>query len=147
MKLAKPSRGFTLIELLVVIAIAGILAAVALPAYSDYVKRGKIPEATNNLSSMSVKLEQYFQDQHTYVGGCAAAGTGTVADLPSNDDFTYSCSNLTTSTYTVTATGSGTMSGFTYTINQSNTKATSSVPSGWTLPASNCWVTKKGGVC
>ncbi|MDO9064643.1 MAG: type IV pilin protein [Sulfuricella sp.] len=142
----KAQNGFTLVELMIVVAIVGILAAVAMPAYTDYVTRGKLAEASTELASMRVKLEQYFQDNRTYVGACSA---GTVAPLPTGKYFTYACA-LAASTFTVTATGvaaQGT-SGFSYTINQDNTKTTASVPSGWALPSPNtCWVTKKGGVC
>lgn len=138
------AKGFTLMELMVTVAIIGILAAVALPAYTDYVKRGRIPQATNNLSSVRVKLEQYFQDNRTYVGACAS---GTVAPLPPADDFTYTCPTLTATTFVVQAQGSGTMSGFTYTINELNAKATTAVPSGWGTAPISCWVTKKGGAC
>lgn len=130
--------GFTLLELMVVVAIVGILAAVALPAYTDYVKRGRIPQATNNLASMRVKLEQYFQDNRTYVGACAA---GTVAPLPAADNFTYTCPTLSATAFTVQAQGSGTMAGFTYTINESNAKVTTDVPSGWGTAPISCWVT------
>lgn len=137
-------KGFTLLELMVTVAIIGILAAVALPAYTDYVKRGRIPQATNNLSAMRVKLEQYFQDNRTYVGACA---DGTVAPLPQADNFTYTCPTLTATTYVVQATGSGTMAGFTYTINELNAKATTAVPTGWGTVPKTCWVTKKDGSC
>jgi len=145
MSLARQS-GFTLVEMMITVAIAAILAAVALPAYSDYVKRGRISQATNNLSAMRVKLEQYFQDNRTYVGACAS---GTVAALPAADDFTYSCPVLTATTFTVQATGvtSKSMNGFTYTIDQANAKATTAVPSGWGTAPVSCWVVKKGGVC
>ena len=138
--------GFTLIEMMITVAIAAILAAVAVPAYSDYVKRSRISQATNNLASMRVKLEQFYQDNRTFVGACAA---GTVAPLPPTDDFTYSCPTLTATTYTIQAAGvtTGTMNGFTYTIDQSNNKATTALPSGWGTVPVGCWVIKKGGAC
>ena len=139
------NRGFTLVELLVVVAVIGILAAIAVPQYSDHVMRSKIAEATATLSEHRVRMEQYFQDNRTYVGACAA---GTVAPTPTGRYFTYACSNLAATTYTVTATGvaSQGMNGFVYTINQANARATTGVPTGWTTNT-NCWVTKKGGVC
>jgi len=72
-------HGFTLIELMITIAIIGILSAIALPAYNEYVIRGKIVEATATLAGHRVKMEQFFQDNRTYVGACAA---GTVATTP-----------------------------------------------------------------
>jgi type IV pilus assembly protein PilE len=143
------SRGFTIIEVMIVVVIVAILAAVAIPQYSDYMTRSKIQEATSTLLSQRVKLEQFYQDQRTYVGACAA---GTVAPLPSGlKYFTITCGNLTATTYTITATGGlggeQSMNGFVFTINEGNTRATTAVPTGWTLPATNCWVTKKGGNC
>jgi len=136
------SSGFTLIELMVTIAIAAILAAVALPSYSDYVTRGKIPDATSNLAAKRVQMEQYFQDNHTYAGASACN-----SDATSSKYFTFDCSVAgTATTYTLRATGTGSMAGFVYTVDQSNTKATTGVPSGWTTNES-CWVTRKDGSC
>lgn len=141
-----PHSGFTLIELMVTVAIAAILAAVALPSYTDYVKRGRISQATNQLASMRVKLEQFFQDNRTFEGACKS---GTVAALPDDDDFAYSCPTLSNTEFTVQAKGlaSGPMAGFTYTIDHDNKKTTTAIPSGWGTAPVNCWVTKKGGAC
>jgi prepilin-type N-terminal cleavage/methylation domain-containing protein len=137
----KPQNGFTLIELMIVVVIASILAAIAVPAYTNYSIRGKIPDATSNLAAMRVEMEQYFQDNHTYVGGCPSA---------SSDYFNFSCTGITSTTYEIDAVGTGSMAGFTYTINESNSKSTSIVapaPSDWISSASGCWITKQGGAC
>ena len=143
------SRGFTIIEVMIVVVIVAILAAVAIPNYTAYVTRSKIAEATSTLLAQRVKMEQFFQDQRTYTGACAA---GTVAPLPTGlKYFTISCGNLSNSTYTITATGGtagdGSMNGFSYTIDQGNNRVTVAVPAGWSLPAGNCWVTKQNGQC
>lgn len=136
--------GFTLIEVMITVAIIGILAAIALPSYSDYVRRGRITEAVAGLSDMRVKMEQFFQDNRTYAGACVA---GTVAALPANTpQFSFTCPTTTASAYTVLATGAGTMAGFSYSIDQSNVRTTVTLPTGWTVTA-GCWVLKKDGTC
>ena len=145
----KTARGFSLIELMIVVAIVGILAAVAIPSYVDYLARGKITEASSNLMAMRTKLEQYYQDNRTYAGACAS---GTSVPIPSGlKYFTITCPTLSSTAYTVTATGGVTggdqsMAGFTYTINQTNTKATTIASpantSKWGTGNTSCWVVK-----
>ncbi|MBS3936111.1 MAG: prepilin-type N-terminal cleavage/methylation domain-containing protein [Sulfuritalea sp.] len=138
-------QGFTLIEVMITVAIIAILAALALPAYNDYILRGRLAEAHGELVAMRVRLETYFLDNRTYVGACAA---GTVAPLPAAGRFAYSCPNLTAATYVVQADGVAAQGtgGFTYTIDQNNVRATTAVPAGWTADAT-CWVVKRGGAC
>jgi type IV pilus assembly protein PilE len=143
-------KGFSLIELMIVVVIVAILAAVALPAYSNYSMRGKIPDATSNLAQMRVKMEQSYQDTipHSYVNGSANCNANPYA----TQYYTFSCSSLDgyASTYTITATGAGTMAGFTYTIDQGNNKTStvaSPASSNWQSATQTCWITKPGGVC
>ncbi len=138
----KLEKGLTLIELLVAVTVAAILTAIAVPRYADHVLRGKVVEASNNLSEMRVRLEQYFQDNRTYTGvPCTAPGGARY--------FAYSCPTVTATTYTIRAdgvAGEGT-GGLAYTIDQGNARATVSVPTGWSGAGSACWVVKKGGTC
>jgi type IV pilus assembly protein PilE len=140
----KNSQGFTLIELMIVVAVIGVLAAIAIPNYTEYVMRSRITGATSALSDMGVKMEQYFQDNRTYVGSCTA---GTVAPpLTNTATFTFTCPTRTATTFDVLATGTGSMADFKFHVTQSGT-STETVPSGWSGAGSACWVTSKGGGC
>lgn len=139
--------GFSLIELMTVLAIIGVLAGIAIPNYTEYVIKSKLVEAVAPLSDMRVKMERHFQDNRTYVGACVA---GTQAPLPADTaNFGFSCpvANLTATTYRVVATGIGSMSGFILSIDEANIRRTEGVATGWTFPATNCWVRTKGGGC
>jgi type IV pilus assembly protein PilE len=134
------SKGFTLIELMITVAVIAFLAAIAYPSYTAYVTRGKLAEGTSALSDGRVRMEQFFQDNRTYVGGPAPAATA---------NFTFAVTNPGTpaaNSYTITATGINGAAGFVYTINQNNVKATTAAPSGWGT-STTCWVSKKGGGC
>ena len=145
--------GFTLIEVMITVAVVAILASVALPSYLDYVTRSRLVEAKTSLVDMRTRLEQFFLDNRTYPTSCIAAGVAPTAvqiNLPAGAKFfTVTCDNLTAATYTVTATGTGSMLGFVFTVNETNARATTGVKSGWTLAPNPkpCWVSRKSGDC
>ena len=56
-------KGFTLIELMIVVAIIGILAAVAIPAYSDYTARAQVSEAMSLASGLKTPLVEFVADK------------------------------------------------------------------------------------
>jgi type IV pilus assembly protein PilE len=154
--MARSQRGFTLIEIMVVVAIIGILAAIAIPNYRDYVTRSKITEAFAGLADARNKMEQYFQDNRSYpTGGCVVQGKAPSSSqivVQAAQNFDITCGTPTATTYTVSADGKDSMVGFTYTINEQNTKTSAFTGSGasygYTAASPNtCWVIRKGAQC
>ena len=142
--------GFTLIELMIAVAIVGIIAAVAYPQYTSYVQRSRLAEATGNLSTTRVRLEQVFQERRNY-GSTAADCSASGVVLPTGDFFDYSCtwgSSSSSQSFLLTATGktSANMAGFTFTVDQNNLQRTTAFPGAGGLPT-NCWLRRQGQTC
>lgn len=70
------NQGFTLIEVMVAVAVLGIIIAVAYPAYTAFLERGRRSEATEALQNLSTRQEQFYNDNKFYAGDLATLGAG-----------------------------------------------------------------------
>lgn len=139
-------RGFTLVEVMIVVAIIAILAAVAVPAYRDYVLRGRLVDATTALSTFRAEMERHYQENRTYqTSGAFTSPCGRTAAQRTVGTFVISCPTLTDNTYRLLATGSGATSGYTFSVTDADVRS-STAPSGWGNGAT-CWVLKRGQTC
>ncbi len=87
-------QGFTLIELMIVVAIIGILAAVAIPQYQNYVINSKISAAASNVSSIELAMANDYQSNGTFPSAAQLTNEGFNITNPANGD-----------TITITASG------------------------------------------
>jgi type IV pilus assembly protein PilA len=78
----KTQKGFTLIELMIVVAIIGILAAIAIPAYQDYIARAQVSDAVQLLGGLKTPLAEFYSDKGTWPGSI-------ITDLGANTSGKY----------------------------------------------------------
>jgi prepilin-type N-terminal cleavage/methylation domain-containing protein len=135
------SRGFTIIEIMIGVAIVAILGAVALPQYRSFVATSKVPAGLDALSSVSTRMEQYYQDRGNY-GNNGTCGNGMVMPTPSNYDQVtcalQAVNGVAGQGFKATVNGSaaGGLGGYTYSVDYRGRRATEAHPKG---ANANCW--------
>jgi len=133
----KKNQGFTLIELMVTVAIVAILAAIAVPMYTDYITRAQLVPGHTALNGGRVIMEQYYQDNRGY--DCKKA------PLPAVEKFKMTCDQANDQVFKLTVTGTeGRVKDFAMTIDQTGARATTAAATGWMPSPATCFVTRKG---
>ncbi len=157
------TKGFTLIELMITVAVLGILAAVALPSYTQYIARGHRAEAQAALLRGQQWMERHFAENNSYsanAGGTATDGTsGTFitnsgvtrvpADTGVAQRYAITITAVTATSYTLTATRQGSMANDrcgNYTVNNLGVRSVASFASSYGTGATgaaaavrDCW--------
>ncbi|MBA1226862.1 pilin [Stutzerimonas stutzeri] len=128
---SQTQKGFTLIELMIVVAIIGILAAVAIPAYQDYITRGQVTEAVNLAGGLKSPLAEYGADKNAWPTGLVGPTvTPSAGQLNATLIGKYS---------TVTSTISGTYPAGTVTVTMTTGKASGSSLNLHTANGGSTW--------
>jgi type IV pilus assembly protein PilA len=108
-RVSRGSKGFTLIELLIVVAIIGILAAIAIPAYSGYTAKAKMAGVVHSMGAIKNAVLAYYTESGGVPAEATAALIGTTFGVDVSTQYaTYAVSNTGVITATVTGISSDT---------------------------------------
>ena len=132
----KVQKGFTLIELMIVVAIIGILAAVAIPAYQDYIARAQVSEAVTLLGGAKTPMSEFYADNGRW--------PATLASVVPNTSGAYVQSIAITEN--AGATGQGTTLTATFKATGVNSNIASTTLTMTTDTGGNTWTCEAGTI-
>jgi type IV pilus assembly protein PilE len=101
----KRTGAFTIIELMIVLIIIALLVALAYPSFIDYVRKAKRGEAQQLLLNWAINQEIWRSNNPCYETACGSGVSG--AEAPTNDHYGFAASDLSATTYTLTANAVG----------------------------------------
>ncbi len=107
MNMQKVQKGFTLIELMIVVAIIGILAAIAIPQYQNYVENAKLSAAASTIASMETAMANDYQTNGAFPDAAQLTTEGTNVPIVNNGVVTVTGGTTGVITYTFNAKLSG----------------------------------------
>jgi len=117
-------QGFTLIELMIVVAIIGILAAIAIPAYQDYITRAKWGDEVSSIAALKLAVSECLSDNAGTVGNCDTLAETTPYGISQAPDSKYGAvTTLTGTTAAILITGSAELGSCNFTFTPTTTMA------------------------
>ncbi|MBX9753605.1 MAG: prepilin-type N-terminal cleavage/methylation domain-containing protein [Pseudomonadaceae bacterium] len=126
----RTSSGFTLIEIMIAIAIIGILSAMALPAYQEYVRRAACEDAKGTVTGAASFMERFRAQNNTYANAGAAVGMPNRSPVSGAQQYNIAVVS-TADTYTITANPiPGTSAGTAISLDNTGNR----VGAAWTCP-------------